>query len=433
MLREYRETWRATGPGGRRFLTGGVFYAIRMMLFTVSFPLFAKTRGFDSGDIGWLVGGVSLSLFVFGIPVTALGTRGHTRMLLMLGPLTSATGLAIILAAPSGAFWVTFLGCLLAGMSGTMFWILGDPLLATTTPASRRGHVFALKFALFTGGMSLGGGFGGWIPAGLSSLGGLSDSRALAGTLIVGAVIDIAQSIMNSTISRDIMPRARAIAGGVARESREHAPRKVWLLLILLAMPEAGMATGHNSIRPFLTLFFEEDQGLSAGLIGSVMAVFALGGGIGSLFLPSIAKRIGNLNTVRIFRAIAASAVLLCFGGFGIIAVVGLLFTYYTIADGTEATFITEGMERVPVAYRPIFSGFYAMIWSVASFIAAAASGALQSSSGFAAAFGLGVAGYAFSIFWISIVYPRIPSLVTPSEPTVLVDPYREEFAGVSE
>jgi predicted MFS family arabinose efflux permease len=253
----------------------------------------------------------------------------------------------------------------------------------------------------------------------------------LAGTLVVGAIIDIAQCVIYSAIAKDVMPRARAVASGVARGLRQHPPKKVWLLLILLAMPEAGMATGHNSIRPFLTLFFEEEQGLSAGLIGTVMAVFALGGGVGSLFLPSIAKRIGNLNTVRIFRSIAASAVILCFGGFGVVAVIGLLFTYYAIADGTEATFITEGMERVPVAHRPVFSGFYAMIWSIASFSAAAASGALQSSSGFAAAFGLGVAGYAFSIFWITVIYPRLPSLVSHDEPPRIGEPLREEFAGI--
>jgi predicted MFS family arabinose efflux permease len=345
----------------------------------------------------------------------------------------SAIGLAVILLAPSGAFWLTFFGCLLAGMSGTMFWILGDPLLAATTPPMQRGHVFALKFALFTGGMSLGGGMGGWIPAGLTSLVGLSASQALAGTLMAGVIIDIVQCVIYSAISRDIMPRARAIVSGVGRASREHTPRKVWLVLVLLAMPEAGMATGHNSIRPFLALFFEEDQGLSAGVIGTVMAVFALGGGVGSLFLPTIAKRIGNLNTVRIFRAIAAGAVLLCFGGFGLVVVIGLLFTYYAIADGTEATFITEGMERVPVAHRPVFSGFYAMIWSVASFIAAAASGALQSSHGFAAAFGLGVAGYAFSILWITVIYPRTPSLLSHGDRVGASEPLREEFAGVTD
>jgi|GEM_PF-1844815 len=430
MLGEYRDTWRATGPAGRRFLTGGVFYAFRMMLFLVAFPLFAKTRGFDSGEIGWLVGGVSLALFVFGIPVTALGTRGHTRLLLMSGSLLSAIGLGIILLAPAHAFWMTFLGCLMAGMSGTMFWILGDPLLASTTPAAQRGHVYALKFALFTVGMSIGGGMGGWIPAVLEGLAGFSNARALAGTLVAGVLVDIIQCGVFSSIAKDVMPRVSALARSTGRQLAQHPPKKMWLLLILLAMPEAGMATGHNSIRPFLALFFEEDYGLSAGAIGTIMAIFALGGGVGSLFLPTVAKRIGNLNTVRIFRAIAASAVALCFSGVGMIAVIGLLFTYYAIADGTEATFITEGMERVPVAQRPVFSGFYAMIWSIASFIAAAASGALQGTSGgFAAAFGLGVVGYAFSIFWITVIYPRIPSLLSPHDKTAPGESLRDDLA----
>lgn len=433
MLGDYRETWRATGSSGRRFLTGGLFYALRMMMFLVAFPLFAKTRGFDSSEIGWLVGAVSLSLFVFGIPVTALGTRGHTQLLLRSGPVLSAVGLGVILLAPDQSFWLTFAGCLLAGMSGTMFWILGDPLLASTTPTSRRGHVYALKFALFTAGMSIGGGLGGWIPAGLQTGLGFPVASALAGTLVAGIVIDLAQAVIYSSIDRGVMPRATTpgIRSGTV-DSTQRTPRMMWLLLILMAMPEAGMATGHNSIRPFLALFFEEEQGLTPGAIGTIMAIFALGGGVGSLFLPEIAKRIGNLNTVRIFRAIAAGTVAFCFAGVGVAAVIGLLFVYYAIADGTEATFITEGMERVPVTHRPVFSGFYAMIWSIASFIAAAASGALQTSNGgFAAAFGLGVAGYFFSILWITLIYPRIPNLVTKTEEMAPSERLRDELAPV--
>src|SRR5262249_57721641 len=98
------------------------------------------------------------------VAVTVLGARGRCGWLLMAGPLFGAIGQVIILAAPSSAFALTFLGTLLSGMVSTMFWILGDPLLAATTPASRRAHVFALKFSLVTGGMALGGGLGGWVP-----------------------------------------------------------------------------------------------------------------------------------------------------------------------------------------------------------------------------------------------------------------------------
>lgn len=410
MLADYRDTWRATGPAGRHFLTGGVLYAVRLLTFTVAFPLFAKARGFDSGDVGWLVGGASLSLFVFGIPVTYLGAKGHTRLLLMAGPLLGALGQVIILAAPSGAFALTFLGTLLSGMVSTMFWILGDPLLAATTPAARRAHVFALKFSLVTGGMALGGGLGGWIPAGLESFGGMADERALATTMIAIALLDCAQIVAYALMPVAAVPRPLARLRARSADLHSIHSRRAWLILLLLAMPEAGMAVGHNSIRPFLSVFFAEREGLSTGVIGTVMACLALAGGVGALFVPGAALRIGNLRTIALFRGVAAGAVLLCFSGVGVLVVVGLLFAYYAVADGTEATFITEAMGRVPADRRTPFSGLYAMVWSAASFAAAAASGAIQGrpGGGFGAAFGLGVAGYAFSILWISFVYPRL-------------------------
>jgi predicted MFS family arabinose efflux permease len=438
VLGDYRDTWHATGPAGRRFLTGGVLYAIRLLTFTVAFPLFAKARGFDSGDIGWLVGGASLSLFVFGVPVTMLGARGHTRLLLIAGPILGVVGQATILAAPEGGFALTFLGSLLSGMVSTMFWILGDPLLAATTPPSRRAHVFALKFSLFTAGIALGGGLGGWIPAGLESFAGFTEERALAATMIVVALLDVAQIVAYALIPAGAVPRPAARMRGLARRVGRPRVRAAWLLLLLLAIPEAGMAVGHNSIRPFLPLFFEEQYGLSTGVIGTVMATLALAGGVGALFLPGIAWRVGNLRTIGLFRAFAACMILLCFTGVGIGLVVGFLFAYYAVADGTEATFITEAMERVPGDRRTAFSGLYAMIWSAASFAAAAASGAIQDrpGAGFGAAFALGVVGYTFSVAWIATVFPRLPQsraaqpdAAASVEPTP--DPAAEDFAIV--
>ncbi|MEA2586348.1 MAG: hypothetical protein QOF33_4433 [Thermomicrobiales bacterium] len=439
MLGDYRDTWRATGPAGRRFLTGGVLYAIRLLTFTVAFPLFAKAQGYDSGDIGWLVGGASLSLFVFGVPVTILGARGHTRLLLMAGPLLGAVGQAVILTAPEGAFALTFLGSLLSGMVSTMFWILGDPLLAATTPASRRAHVFALKFSMITAGMALGGGLGGWIPAGLESFAGIGEKRALAATMVVIAILDCAQVVAYALIPVAEMPRPLARVRSLARGVSGGQLRSAWVLLFLLAIPEAGMALGHTSLRPCLPLYFEERHGLSTGVIGTVMASLALAGGIGALFLPGVAGRLGNLRTIGLFRGIAATTIVLCFTGVGIAAVVGLLFVYYALADGTEATFITESMERLPPEQRTAFSGLYAMVWSAFSVAAAVASGAIQDrpGAGFGAAFGLGVIGYFFSIGWIAGVFPRLPQLKAHRESSAVgagtVEEGREELAAVRE
>jgi MFS family permease len=99
--------------------------------------------------------------------------------------------------------------------------------------------------------------------------------------------------------------------------------------------------------------------------------------------------------------------------------------------DGTEAMFITESMHRMPASRRTWFSGIYAMAWSLSSSSASVISGSIQdrNDGNFGLAFAVGAAGYLFSVFWISLVVPRLPILPEgapaaedPSSPTFRVD-----------
>mgnify|MGYP001198265825 FL=1 len=410
MLAEYIETWRLTGPAGRRFLTGGTLFAIRMFMFYAAFPLFAKERGYDAATIGWLVGGAALSLFVFGVPVTAFGSRGHTRRLLMIGPLIAASGQLLLIYFVGRSFSISFLAALVSGMASTVFWILGDPLLAATTPPHKRAHIFALKFSLVTCGFAVGSGLGGWIPATLELV-GLRAQRALDATILVIACLDIASSIIYSTIPAIPTPSPAKSSQLRSAPARFRINFGILLFIFLLTVPDIGMAFGHNSIRPFLSLFFEEQLGLSSALIGTTMFCLAMAGGISALFIPGIARRLGNLRAIGLLRTTGALMILLCFSGVGTLVVIALLISYYSMVDGTEATFITEAMERLPVEQRTVFSGMYSMLWSASSFCASALSGRLQEDIGFGVAYSVGVAGYLLSVAWILGVFPRLPSL----------------------
>ena len=112
----------------------------------------------------------------------------------MAGPVVAACGIAIILLAPSTVIAPALFGCLLAGMSSNVFWIMGDPLLASATRSEHRSHVFAIKFALLTVGFAVGGLIGGWIPE-ILSLAGASNTGMYAGALIVVIFLDLAQSV----------------------------------------------------------------------------------------------------------------------------------------------------------------------------------------------------------------------------------------------
>ena len=417
LFADYRRTWHVTGPAGRLFLSGGLLYVIRAIAFTVAFPLFAKARGFSPGEIGLLVAASSFALFVFGIPVTWLGGRGQARRILTLGPIVAAAGLVILVFAPHGSMALPLLGALLAGVGGTSFWVLGDPLLAETTPATERAHVYALKFFVLTIGSALGGGLGGWIPGLLNATPWFDREAALAATLLVLAALDLSCAAVFSRIPPYEAPRAVRPPSVVAHRRRGSHNWVPWAVMILLAAPELGMALGHNSIRPFLSLFFTERYGMSEAATGTTLATLALIGGVGALITPRVAHRLGNVGAISLLRCIGAATVLGWFVFVGLPPVLLLMLIYYAIMDGTEAIFITEAMSRLPAERRTWFSGIYAMAWSLASSFASFLSGTIQERNGgaFGVAFAVGAAGYLFSVLWMGIVFRRLPDLTGPA------------------
>jgi len=408
---EYRTTWKSTGPAGRGFLSGGIIYMMRAIGYSVAFPLYAKERGYSPSDIGLFLAATGFALFLLGIPITILGARGFARKALVAGPAVAAIGLFLILAAPDGAKWMTAAGALLSGASGASFWVLGDPLLAVTTPIAQRAHVYALKFFIVTIGVALGGGLGGWIP-GFAEVLGASTYHSLAIALVIFAILDLVQTGMFARIPAYEPQVVRTKqAPDQPRSPRTRRSWLPWAVMIALSVPELGMSFGHNSIRPFLSLFFDEVYGLSASSTGTILAVLGLLGGAGSLAGPKIAARLGNLRAIAFLRVIGGTAIVLWFTGIGLPPILICMFVYYLIMDGTEAIFITEAMHRLPISRRTWFSGIYAMAWSLASTAASLTSGYVQdrNDGAFGMAFILGACGYLFSVLWMLTVIPRLP------------------------
>lgn len=406
---EYRRSLRATGPAGRRFLLGAAVYLIRALGYSVAFPLFAKERGYSPSEIGVFIAASQFSLFLLGIPITVLGGRGHARRLLAIGPAIAAVGVVGLMFAPEGAVLPMVLFALLAGADGASFWVLGDPLLVATTPIAERTHVFALKFFLLTFGIVLGGGLGGWIPGGLE-LAGASKVDALLATMAFFALCDGLQTLVFASIPAYEVHHSPDATNPVTRPGRKGLP---WGLMFALAVPEIGMALGHNGVRPFLSLFFSEAQDLSASTTGTVLAALGVVAGVGALFAPRIAVRLGSLPAIAILRAGGGLALMLSVVGLGFPAVFGLMSLYYFAVDGTEALLVAEAMNRVPAEHRTLFSGIYAMAWSVAATAASLLSGYIQDrqDGAFVTAFVVSAGGYLFSVLWLFAVFRRLPVL----------------------
>ncbi len=417
LVGSYQQAWQDSDSSARWFLTSGLFFAIRILAFSVSFPLYAKAKGFDSGQIGLLLGAVAFSLFIFGIPVTKLGASGYSRQLLLIGPLIGAAGIAIVLATPPDLFILTVFGCLLVGMSSNVFWVLGDPILARSVAERSRAHIFAFKFAILTVGFGIGGLLGGWVPAILERT-GRSEEAAFAGALILVLLLDLVQTFCYWHIPKSaVRPRGSRIEHST--DDGRPVGRVVWVIFVLMLVPEFGMAIGYNSVRPYLSLFFDETYGLAAGKTGTLIGVMQLVGGFGALLIPSLAAKHGRIPTAAALRVVGGTAIALALGAASLPIVVAMFFLHFSVTDGTGATFVTEAMTRLPDTRRTAFAGLAAMTWSLASAIAASVSGFLQGATdGFTAAFLFGVFGYFFSAAWLFLAYPRIPSLLTGARKT---------------
>jgi MFS family permease len=416
VLATYVDAWQNAGAAGQRFLISALFFAIRILTYTVAFPLYATALGYSPGQVGLLVAATTLSLFAFGIPITRIGSGSWNRRIMVLGPLVGASGMLIILTSGANAFWLTIFGCLISGMSSNVFWILGDPLLAASAQERNRPQIFALKFALLTIGFGVGGALGGWIPA-LASSAGAAEVRALSTALMFVIVLDVMQSILYRSIPRTTVPTVhRPVSNeepsvGAPVVERFRGPAMIGIFLLLL-IPEMGMAIGYNSIRPFLSLFFRETFGVSTGTTGTLIGSMQLLGGFCALLIPSFAMKMGNVHAMAVLRFLGGLSIALILGVHALPIVVLLFFTHYAMVDGTSATFVTEAMSRLPAIRRTSFAGLAAMVWSFSSSIAAATSGYLQGLTGdFTSAFSVGLCGYALSVLWLMFAYPRLPAL----------------------
>jgi hypothetical protein len=226
--------------------------------------------------------------------------------------------------------------------------------------------------------------------------------------LLAGIVLAQAATFWSLPAAGPVEPAAVS-APAEGGSSRRRAPA---LLLIALTVPEIAMAAGYGAIKPFLSLFLTEGQGLSTSATGTVLALANAGAGVAVLLVPTLTGRVGHVRAITGCRLLGIGAIGLWFAGLAPLGVVLLVCLALALIDGTEAPYVAEAMDHVPEASRTTFSGLYSLLWSAGSIAASLASGRLQDATGgFAAAFALGIAGYAASALWIGAVFPRLPRL----------------------
>jgi MFS family permease len=401
----YLDTWRASGAGGRAILLGSGAFVARVVGFSFLLPLYAKASGFSTGQYGLLAAIQNITPILALIPVLVLARRGWDRRLMMLGPSIGMLGMLLLIAGRDAPHGVWMMAVILCGGSSATYWTLSDPLLAEATAPEYRAQAYALKWLFFTIGSSVGALAAGVIPEGIQRGIGTTERDAYWVTLFLLAALDAAQvGIFRRAPIRDLGHR-------MTRAGGHHVPISLLIgSLILFGLAEALFGFGYNSIRPFMSLFLTEGEGLSSGMAGLVIASTAIVAAIGALLMPVLAERIGNARALGVLRFAGALSVAAWFAVGELGAVIALTLLYYGLLDGTSALYAAEVMGRLPATARDLMAGLNNVLWSVVGATAAALSGYLQDlhSGGFELAFSVGALGYLLSAAWCVIMLPRI-------------------------
>lgn len=411
---EYRDTWRESGAGGQAILLGTFLFLLRGIGFSFLMPLYAKASGFSTEQYGLLFAIQNITPIVALVPILILARRGWDRRLMMLGPAIGFLGLVTFVVARDYSFGYWAIGAILVGFSGSTYWTLSDPLLAEATTHATRPRAYALKWLFFILGSSAGALIAGVGPEALRTAISTSELNSYWSLLIVLAVFELSQVW--------VFRRApvRQFGRHASSTGEAHLPiRSIAISLVLFGTAEATFGMGYNVIRPFMSLFLTERQGMSSGTAGALIASTAIFAAVGGLLMPVLGKTIGNSRSLALLRFSGAMAVAAWFAVENIASVAMLTLLYYGLMDGTSALYAAEIMGRLPAASRDLMAGVNNVMWSVVAAGSAWLSGYLQDlpGGGFGLAFSVGITGYMLSAIWCLLILPRIRlrSLLVPA------------------
>ncbi len=400
---------------------------IQLSIGQVTLSLYAYSIGFRQDFIGFLIAVPALGSLLAALPVGFLADHMPRKPLLLITGLLNPISLAMIGLTTNGTLMLV--AGFANGILSAAYWVTIIPMLTESVEPHQRVGVMSLNTFLMLGVGSLGGLLGGAVPAVVSAFTGLSANSpeplrwgviaaAIAVFLPTAPLFWLAERTP-STSSSAAQPEPVAAPAVVASPTpmpttaRAAFPRArpIWLLFILLLVPDVLYTAGEGAVVALEPLFFHLRFGLDTALIGTVVAGSGLLIGVTSLLAPSIVRRYGKLRVITAAQLLSAPvALLIGYAPWVWLAAVAEL-SRNLLRGAFEPVYATFAMERVDARYRARLSGFYSVTWSVGFSLGAAASGWLERNVNLSIGFLLGGALLATAPIWLTLAFARDPSV----------------------
>ncbi|MBQ1161113.1 MFS transporter [Streptomyces sp. A73] len=242
------------------------------MLSGILQPL-ARDLGVSIPQAGLLVSAFAVGMVV-GAPVLAAATLKLPRRTTLIA-LLAAFVLGHVVGALAPTYQVLFVSRIVSALACAGFWAVGSAVAVSLVPENAR----ARAMAIMVGGLGVANVAG--VPAG-SFLGQQAGWRAAFWA--IAALAALAVGGVLASVPDTPVPTG-AHAPDLRRELRIYRDKQVWLALVTIALNAGAVFALFSYLAPLLT----EVAGLPESWVPSVLALFGLGGLIGTVIGGRIA------------------------------------------------------------------------------------------------------------------------------------------------
>jgi MFS family permease len=389
-----------------------VGFALDGGIYSVLLNLFLLRLDYGPEQIGLINAAGTLAFALACLPAGVIGARWGCRQIMLLGLALMAAGslllpLADLLPMTWRLAWLLVqVSVLYLGLA--LYFVNTAPFVMEAIRPDQRTHIFSLQTALLALAAFLGSLIGGFLPAAIAALLGISPTQPapyryallIAGLAILPAMLAI-HSARPAALPRSAAPVAAAIVP-------PPIARSLIGLLAMIAIVRVLQVAGLAATTTFFNVYLDSELLVSTARIGLLLALGRLLGIPAALATGPLTARYGNRGVVigaSIGTALSILPIALIphwgAAGLSLIGVLGLSGIRYPAS-------IVYFLELVPPAQRATVSGLTEMAAGICFTAMTFGGGYLIAAFGYRSLFLLGAMLTALSalVFWRSFRTP---------------------------
>lgn len=392
-------------PSAYRLLQMTVINGLIFSAWSLFFNLYILERGYSRQFLGLLNSLPSLAGLVFGLALGRFADRLGYRRALILGLSVSVLAMTaqVTLTHP-----LALVGAALVnGVASTLFMVSQAPLLMQLSDEENRTLLFSLNYGLQTIAGAVGNLFAGQLPA---LFGGLLQVPARSAPAYQAVLLTAI--LLGSTA---LFPLWQMRQPAVSSQSSLSQSRLLRLSkqTVRMALPNMLIGFGAAILIPYMNVFFVERFHLSERWLGVLFSLSSLLIGVGSVFVPRLALRLGGKVRAVIWTQSASLLFLLLIGFAPWVELAGVAFLLRAMLMNMAAPLYSAFcMEQTPADERGLVNSVLNLSWQIGWAVGPYLSGLVQQYYGFTPLFLTTAMLYALAVMILKRFFGALPERV---------------------